>query len=135
MWTSLCYKNRVFILFGSDSHLLLIDSKFNINTSDWTIPFSTSDSLVQGEVIYYSLPVDYYQQYEVSLSGLVDDADLYVYRDQGGQLFCAEYNSGTGDEICSVNSSYQENGETELNFLLAVHAKAETTYILDVIQQ
>lgn len=70
--------------------------------------------------------------YTVSLSGMTDDADLYVYGDAwftGTELECSATTTGSSDETCDVTS----NASGELYVLLdGWYSAAPTDFLLDV---
>lgn len=51
---------------------------------------------------YYSITVTSGLSYDISLTGLTGDVDLYVYTDQFSTLGCSSFNLDLADEVCSV---------------------------------
>jgi hypothetical protein len=75
---------------------------------DITGPMPYSGSVVAGDwkYSYYSVDVSAATSYDVTLGGLSDDADLYVYLVPGFGVFdCYDFQFGTTSEVCTVTAT------------------------------
>ncbi|MDH4199507.1 MAG: hypothetical protein OEV66_03915 [Spirochaetia bacterium] len=106
-----------------------------LNSPSFGYPISVSGSATAGKNYFYASAVISGSGYQIDLTNLTSNLDLFVFSDNAfsyGHLICSSRLAGTANDSCTVNGPAGSN--PELFIMIDNYAGIDATYTLTVTQ-